>query len=218
MILGIYGAGGLGREVLDLAKEINKTSKKWEKIVFIDEFKKEKIINGTEVFTFDAFKANWDAEKAKVVIAIGEPKKRYKLREEIIKSAYTLQSLVHPTAFVSADTRIDEGVVVQFGSFISCNVIIEANVYIQPNSSVGHDSIVGSDAVISSYVGISGNCTIGERAYIGVSVPVKEKISIGADSIVGIGSVVLRDIPENVIALGNPARAMKNNDDGRVFK
>jgi sugar O-acyltransferase (sialic acid O-acetyltransferase NeuD family) len=218
MILGICGAGGLGREVLDLAKEINIISKKWEKIVFIDEFKKETVINGAEVFTFDAFKVNWTAENSKVVIAIGEPKVRTRLREEMTKSGYTLQSLIHPAAFVGAETQISDGAIIQFGSFISCNVRIGANVLIQPNSSVGHDSIIGNDAVISSYVGISGSCTIGERAYIGVSVPVKVKISIGADSIVGMGSVVMRDIPENVIALGNPARAMKNNDDGRVFK
>jgi len=218
MILGILGAGGLGREVLDLAKEIIKSFQTWEKIIFIDDYKKEKVVSGIEVVTFDAFKANWTAENSRLVIAIGEPKERSRLRKEIKETAYALQSLVHPASFVGSETQIGDGAIIQFGSFISCNVKIGDNVLIQPNSSVGHDSIIGSDAVISSYVGISGNCTIGERAYIGVGVPVKEKISIGADSIVGIGSAVLRDIPENVIALGNPARAMKNNDDGRVFK
>jgi len=217
MTLGICGAGGFGREVLDLAKEINKTSKMWEKIVFI-ELKKEKDINGAEVFTFDEFKANWTSEDSKIVIAIGEPKTRGRLRKEITDSAYMLQSLIHPAAFIGTESKIGDGAIIQFGSFISCNVTIGTNVIIQPNSSIGHDSIIGNDAVISSYVGISGNCKIGERVYIGVSVPIKEKISIGADSIVGMGSVVMRDIPENVIALGNPARAMKNNDDGRVFK
>ena len=218
MILGIYGAGGLGREVLDLAREINDKTKKCEKIVFINDFKHELVLNGAEVFTFDEFKANFATDAAKVVIAVGEPKVRQVLREKAAASGYSLQSLIHPTAFVGAETQIGDGTVLQFGNFISCNVIIGANVFIQPNSSVGHDSIIGNDAVISSCVGISGNCKIGERAYIGVSVPVREKTSIGADSVVGMGSVVMRDIPENVIALGNPARAMKNNDDGHVFK
>jgi len=214
MILGIYGSGGLGREVLDLARKIGE----WEKIVFINDFKQEPIINSTEVFTFDEFKANFATDVAKIVIALGEPKYRQMLREKSLANGYSLQSLIHPTAFVGAETQVGDGAVIQFGCFVSCNAIIGTNVLIQPNSNVGHDSIIGSDVVISSYVGISGSCTIGERAYIGVSVPVKEKISIGADSIVGMGSVVLRDIPENVIALGNPARAMKNNEDNRVFK
>jgi len=218
MILGIYGSGGLGREVLDLAQTINRMAKKWEKIVFINDFKQELVINGAEVFTFDEIKTNFAINNVKVVIAVGEPKNRQVLREKIAANSYGLQSLVHPTAFIGSETRIGDGVIIQYGIFVSCNVTIGTNVLIQPNSSVGHDSIIGNDAVISSYVGISGNCTIGERAYIGVSVPVKEETSIGADSIVGMGSVVMRDIPENVIAMGNPARAMKNNDDGRVFK
>jgi len=216
MILGIYGAGSLGREILDMARYINAMSAKWENIVFIYDFKKETVINGAEVYTFDEFKAKFAVSIAELVVAVGEPKIRQVLREKT--TGYRLRPLIHPAAFVGYETQIGDGAIIQYGSFVSCNVKIGTNVLIQPNSSVGHDSIIGSDAVISSYVGISGNCTIGERAYIGVSVPVKEKTSIGADSIVGMGSAVLRDIPENVIALGNPARAMKNNDEGRVFK
>jgi sugar O-acyltransferase (sialic acid O-acetyltransferase NeuD family) len=216
MILGIYGSGGLGREVLALTERI--TAQKWEKIVFINDFEQNSLINGAEVFTFDAFTKNFATDIAKVVIAVGEPKDRQMLRQKVTACGYALQSLICPTASVGAETLIGDGVVVQFGCFISCNAKIGDNVYIQPNSLIGHDSIVGNDTIISPYVAISGNCTIGERAYIGSSVPVKEKISIGADSIVGLGSVVMRDIPENVIALGNPARAMKNNEDGRVFK
>jgi acetyltransferase-like isoleucine patch superfamily enzyme len=50
-----------------------------------------------------------------------------------------------------------------------------------------------------------------------MSVPVKETIKIGKDSIVGMGSVVLRDIQDGMIALGNPARPMKENVSKRVF-
>jgi sugar O-acyltransferase (sialic acid O-acetyltransferase NeuD family) len=218
MILGIYGSGGLGREVLDLAQTINITAKKWEKIVFINDFKQEIIINNAEVFTFDEFKTNFATNTAKMVIAVGEPKVRQVLREKVVANGYELQTLIHPTSFIGTETRIGNGAVVQFGGFISCNVTIGVNVFMQPYLTIGHDSIIGSDTVISPYVIISGNCTIGERAYIGVGVPVKEKTSIGMDSIIGMGSIVMRNIPENVIALGNPARAMKNNIDGRVFK
>lgn len=218
MILGIYGSGGLGREVLDLAQGINALLAKWEKIVFIDDFKQESTVNGAEVFAFDKFKANFSGDNAKIVIAVGEPKVRQALREKITASGYGLQSLVHATAFIGAETQIEDGAIIQFGCFVSCNVKIGANAFMQFNSSVGHDSIIGGDAVISPYVAISGTCTIGERAYIGVSVPVRENTSIGADSIIGMGSAVLHDIPENVIAFGYPARVMKNNESGRVFR
>jgi acyl-[acyl carrier protein]--UDP-N-acetylglucosamine O-acyltransferase len=107
---------------------------------------------------------------------------------------------------------------VQYNCFVSCNSKIGDNALLLFASCIGHDSIIGNDSVISTLVSISGSCTVGDRTYISVSVPVKEKISIGSDTIIGMGSVVLRDIPDNVIALGNPARPMKNNESGRVFK
>lgn len=217
MILGIYGSGGLGREVLDLSHAINTVEKEWKDIVFIDDFTEESFISGTQVMSFDEFTKRFSVERAKVVIAVGEPKIRQVLREKVTSSGYSLQSLVHPTAFVGSGTTIDSGTIIQFGSFISCNVRIDANVLIQSYSSVGHDSIIRSDTVFAAYVAISGACEVGERVYIGISVPVREKISIGSDSIVGMGSVVLRDIPEKVVAIGNPARAMKENDGAGVF-
>ena len=218
MVLGIYGTGGTGLEIFDLAQSINALQNKWERIVFINDFKTEPVINGVEVLTFDEFKTNLSPYNSKVVVATGEPKVRQALREKATASGYSLQTLAHPTASIGAGTQIDEGAIVQFGSFVSCKAKIGANCLIQNMSTVGHDSIIGSDTVISAFAFIGGACSVGERTYIGASVSVKEKIVIGADSIIGIGSVVLRDIPENVIAFGNPARPMKNNDRGRVFK
>ena len=64
---------------------------------------------------------------------------------------------------------------------------------------------------------MAGGCVVGCATYIGLSVPVKQGIKIGKNVVVGMGSVVVRDIPDNVIAMGNPARPMKNKDDSRVF-
>jgi len=218
MILGIYGAGGVGREILDLARVINAAKNSWDKIVFINDFKKESYVNGAEVFTFDEFKTSFTVDNAKITIAVGEPKVRRLLREKVTDGGYKLQTLIHPNAFVGTATIIGDGTIIQFGTFVSCNVKIGENVLLEPCSKVSHDSVVGNDAVISAYVVISGNCTVGELSYVGISVAVRENISIGGSTIIGMGSAVLRDIPENVVAFGNPARVMKSNVSGRVFK
>ena len=67
-------------------------------------------------------------------------------------------------------------------------------------------------------VNLGGAVTVGPQVYIGMGALIKEQLSIGANSIVGMGSVVHRDIPEGVIALGNPARVARLNEDRKVFK
>lgn len=218
MILGIYGANGLGREILNLSLSVNAHTATWERIVFIDDFSKESHVNDAPVLSFDVFQAKHPHQNAKIAIAVGEPSVRKALRDKVAAAGYGLESLVHPSAFIGTGTSLGTGSIIQYGSFVSCHVMVGDNVLVQALASIGHDSSIGSDAVISSHVGISGNCSVGEQTYIGVNVPIKENTAIGAHTIVGMGAVVLRDIPENVIAVGNPARVVKNNEEGRVFK
>lgn len=217
MLLGIYGSGGLGREVMDLARTINGNEEKWHKIVFINDYKEQHVAGQIEYYTLDDFNATFSADKTVVVIAVGEPKVRLILRDKVITYGFSLQTLMHPSAFIGSNTQIGNGTIIQYGSFVSCDVKIGTNVLVQPFGAIGHDSVVGDDTVISENVAVSGTCSIGTRVYIGVGVPIKECTTIGADSIIGMGSVVLRDIPEGVIAMGNPARPLKNNETGRVF-
>jgi acetyltransferase-like isoleucine patch superfamily enzyme len=58
---------------------------------------------------------------------------------------------------------------------------------------------------------------VGENTYVGMGVQIKDEITIGKDVIVGMGSIVYNNIPDEVIALGNPARAMRKNIDKKVF-
>jgi len=218
MILGIYGSGGLGCEIFDLAKQINADKKTWEKTVFINDFDRHSSIEGSEILTFEEFQVAYPQNRAEIVIGVGEPKVREVLRQKVIAKGYSLGLLIHPSAFIGTQTHVAAGCIVQYGSFISCNVSVGENVLLQPHASIGHDSNIGNDSVISSFVSISGNCAIGARAYLAPGIPVKEKISVGSDSIIGMGAVVVRDIPGNCIALGNPARPMKNNNENQVFK
>lgn len=218
MILGIYGAGGAGRELLDLAKSINSIGARWEKFLFIDDRTEASEVNKTEVISFEKLKQTIGPPRIELIIALGEPELRAILREKVTEAGYSLATLIHPSSVVGTDTVIGPGAVIQYGCFISCNAVIGENVFIQPNVCIGHDTVVHSDAVISSYVCAAGHCTIGEKTYIGMSVPIKEGSVIGKNTIVGMGSVVLKDLPDGIIALGNPARPMKKNENHRVFK
>ncbi|MBF12725.1 MAG: sugar O-acyltransferase [Flavobacteriaceae bacterium] len=216
-ILGIYGAGPLGREVFELATVINKLNNFWSQIIFIDDA--DEIYNPRKlvVVKFSEIKSLFPKSNIEICIATGEPSLRNKLYDKIIANEYKLATLIHPDVVIPNSTKIGKGTIICKFLSITCDIIIGDNVYIHPNACIGHDAKIGAHSVISSYVDISGYCNIGISTFLGVNVCMRQKISIGNDTIIGMGSVVHRDIPDSVIALGNPARVMKNNENQTVF-
>lgn len=218
MVLAIYGCGGLGREVLELSKQINTLKDQWDNTVFIYDYGDITEVMNTNVYSLDQLISTYNKDDIEVIIAVGDPYDRAMLYEKIKKAKFNVATLIHPTVHIPDSAEISEGVIIGQYALISVNVRIGANSLIQNTCSIGHDSEIGSNCVLSAFSSIAGKCTVGSNTYISMNVPVKECISIGSGSIIGMGSVVLRDIPDNVVALGNPARPMKNNDEKKVFK
>lgn len=218
MILAIYGAGGFGREVFELAKQIDRQTNKWDNIIFVDDIRKEKIINNTIKYTFDEFVKQYSTCDAKFIIALGEPRLRKDLFFKVNSYGYDFETLIHPSIYLSDHTQLGRGVVVGSNAFISCNCLIEDNVVIQQNSQVCHDTIIKESCVISSYSVVCGQCIIGEETFLGVQSSVRENTTVGSKCIIGMGSVVVKDIPNNVIAIGNPSKIIRNNNGERIFK
>lgn len=217
MILGIYGSGGLGKGVLELAKQIQATSARWDEFIFIDDNIKQDRFKNIKVYSFQRVLDTLDARQIQLCIAVGEPSIRRLLFERIKNSGYDLATLVHPGVEVPECTKIKAGSVIYPGAFIGCDVTISENVVLLPQVNIGHDTCIGKHTVISGFANIAGGCTIGEESFIGLSVAMMEKTRVGSETIVGMGSMVFRDIPDKVIAMGNPARPMKKNDERKVF-
>ena len=215
MVLGIYGSGGAGKIVKDIAVEQNQ----WEEVVFIDDTVSADVYKGVRRMPFSILCEEFRVNEIEIIIALGEPKYKIMIYDKIKKAGYNLGNVIHRTALVSKEAVLGKGVFINAGAVISADAVIEDNVSIEEYSIVSHESIVHAHAQISAFVMISGHCEVGEGTYIGVNVPVKEKVKIGAHSVVGMGSVVLRDIPDGVTAMGNPAKAMlKRAEEDRVFK
>lgn len=213
-VLGIYGCGGAGRE----SKEIAEMLGLWEELVFIDDAYSNDLFRGIRRLNHDEFIAEYDQNEAEIVISLGEPELKVKLFEKLSQEGYSFANLIHPTAMISPSAKIGKGVIIKAHAFISTEAVVGDNVSIEENGIVGHDSVIEDHCQISANVVVAGGCHVGKATYIGLSVPVKEGIVIGSNTIIGMGSVVLRDIQDNVIAMGNPARAMKHKDGSRVFK
>lgn len=218
MILGIYGAGGLGREVYELALTINRESSRWSEIVFIDDGDDVKDLRKIPIYTFEGALALFSRRSCEVCIAVGEPAIRQDLYKKLVSARLKIATLIDPGVSIVSSTTVGEGTIICRYVSVTCDVSIGNNVYVHPMACIGHDAVIGNSSVISSFVDVAGDCIIGSEAFLGIGVVMKQGVSIGKRSIVGMASVVHRDIPESVIAMGNPARAMKRNEQKRVFR
>ena len=219
MNLGVYGAGGFGKEVYDVACRQNEKSKSWERIFFIDDF----VENGSDCYLSQACTLSYILEtyakdNLEIVIAIGEPTDRINLKNKLIENGIKMGMVIDPSAIISPTAKLGAGVIVTSDCIIASSAIIGDNVVMNVKSIVGHDIVLANDVVLSSMVNIGGACKIGAGTYLGMGCLIKEGLEIGNEVIVGIGSVVHHNIPSGMIALGNPARPMRENIDKKVFK
>ncbi len=219
MHLGIYGTGGFGKEIFDVACRQNEQTQKWESIFFIDDFKE----NGSlcylgNVFTLTNVLTTYSLDNLEVVIAIGEPLVRINIKEKLKKNNIKLGKVIDPSAIISPTAVLGDGIIITSDCIIASSAIVGENVAINVKSIIGHDIVLANDVVVSSMVNIGGACKIGAGSYLGMGCLIKEGLEIGDEVIVGMGSAVHHNIPNGMIALGNPARPMRANTDKKVFK
>lgn len=216
-ILGVYGCGGLGREVLELARIINEREKRWVEIVFVVDNPTINEKDGAKVYDYnDAVKIF--GNELEITIGIGEPASRWKVIEKVLSNSIPFATLVHPDVHIPESTKIGNGVTIQYGCYISCGVEVSDFVFIQPQANIGHDTKLKKGCIVSGLCNLAGNVTVGENSYIGLGANVMENMTIGEWSIISMAAAVYRPIPDSVIAVGNPARPMKNNEERTVFK
>ena len=217
MNLFIYGSGGTGCEIADIALRCNTHAPpKWDKLYFVDDVRAAPEHYGLRVFSFE--KMLQETAPYVCVIAQGEPKHRRALHDKLVASEVQLGKVIDPLAVVSPSALIAPGCVIWPGVSISSLTRVEANVIVQINSVIGHDATLGAHSVISSGVSIGGGSKVGTGAFIGMGASVREKIAVGDFATLGMGASLFTSLGANLVALGNPARAMRQNTERKVFK
>jgi len=114
----------------------------------------------------------------------------------------------HPVR-IGANTKIREQCLIDLG--INRSTEIGNDVYIHSRCTIGHDCVVQNNVVLAPCVNLSGSCTVMSDAQIGASSVLHQGTVIGRFAMVGMGSVVTRDIPPFVLAYGSPCRVVGLN-------
>ncbi len=214
MIIGIYGTGGTAKDVYDIVIR----QKQYEKVIFIDDMKEAGTFRECEMYPFHEIPRYYNPQNMRIVITAGEPPIRKKLYDKVKMQGYTLASVIHENADISKTALTGEGLIAFKDTIIRADVRLDENILLEPSVMVAHDVCIGKHTVLSCRAAIGGYAYIGESVYIALASAVRDRIKIGDKTIIGMGSIVVKDLPEKVVAFGCPACIIRKNEGEKIFK
>lgn len=202
----IYGAGGLGREVLQLVRQ-TLCREGAQVLGFIDDFAAPgTVLNDAPVLGGDSLLGTM-TEPFSLVFGFASPEnKKEKFRRLKGNPLISFPRVIHPSASISEYAQLGEGTVIAASCIVSIDAALGDCVFLNNGALVGHDSAVGDFTSVMPLAAISGNVSIGEGCLIGAQSAIRQGLTIGRDCVVGMGSIVLRDVPDGSTVLGNPAK------------
>lgn len=211
----IYGAGGFGREIACLIKDINATSMHphWQLLGFIDDgvavgtdLRYGKVLGGKEYF-------EQHQEPVAVVVAIAEPKVLRRVVEGISDYSFIeFPNLVAPNAqfFDEESFTIGQGNVLFHGCRFSCDVSLGNFNMINGQVAFGHDVKIGDYNCFGPSARLSGHVEVGDGNFFGLGSAVIQNKKVPDNVRLGIMSVLMRNAHENQLYFGNPAKKIQS--------
>ena len=137
-----------------------------------------------------------------------------KLRVEILNRAlglgYEVPNFIHSTVDISPNVEIGKGVYILLGTHIMPYTKIKNFVMISMGVNVAHHSILHEGTFLSTGVNFGASIIANKYAYIGISATIMTGVhELGENCLIGAGAVVIKDVPQNAIMAGIPAKVLK---------
>jgi len=143
-----------------------------------------------------------------LIISVGLNNIRKKIVENLPKKV-VYGKAIHPSAVISSHAIVGDGTVVMQGAIIQSCAVIGKHCIINTAASVDHDCVIEDYVHISPNATLCGGVSVAEGSQIGAGAVVIPGIKIGRWSLIAAGAVVMKNVPDNVLVLGNPARVIK---------
>lgn len=209
VVWGGTGHAGVVREALD--------PQQWRILAVFDRraipspFNDVPLLVGTDGFA-RWLQAQGNVERVAGAVAIGgtDGKSRLQIADFLQSHDILLPAIIHRTAFIATTATLGEGSQVLALAAVCANTKLGRSVIVNTASSVDHDCVIGDGTHIAPGARLAGEVTIEDCAFIGTGAIVLPRIRIGRGAIIGAGAVVTRDVAENVIVVGNPARKIRD--------
>ncbi|MBN1105232.1 MAG: acetyltransferase [Deltaproteobacteria bacterium] len=217
--IAVVGAGGFGREVAWLIREINELeSSAWDMVGFIDEDSalRNRIINGHPVL--GGLETLEGMPGISLALALGSPSDRMGVVDRISKCDVRYPNLIHPSATIGQENSLGFGNILCAGVILTVNIRVGNFCHLNLKTSLGHDCVLEDFATTACGVDFAGFSHIGQGCYFGNHATVLPSVRVGAWAVIGAGAVVNRDVEAGSVCVGVPARPIKMNSALRKTK
>ena len=186
----VVGAGGLGREVFDIAHAAGRSV-----AGYLDD-------NAPSLGPVDSA----DPQAGEYVVAVGDPVVRMDIVRRLTARDCRFTSVIHPTAVIGSRTTIETGTVIAAFAYVGPDARIGEHSVLNVHSLVGHDSHLGSFCVLSPFATVNGECAVEAGVFMGAHAVAGPRVRVGKRSKLAAGSVVCGDVEPGSLMVGNPAR------------
>ena len=189
--LVVVGAGGHGRSVAEAAT----LGGIWQEIVFVDDaFAQQKASGRWPVVSDTAHLHTVVSPGDNVIVAIGNQATRIRLFQQLVDLKAALVTIIHPTAWVSADATVGGGTAIMAGAVVGTHAAVGRGTIINANATVDHDASLGEFAHLGVGVSLAGGVVVGERAWLQAGVCAGYHVKVLPDAVIAPGTALKADI------------------------
>jgi len=210
--LVIFGAGGLGREVLLLLRQLNDAHPTWNLRGFYDDRAPATPTVAGLPYLGTAADLDATTEPVAVAVAVGSPAGRAAVVGRLTSPQLRFPVIVHPGVALQPyqHLALGEGCIIQQGVILTTDIRLGRFVLLNLGCTVGHDAVLEDFCALMPHVDVGGGAHLETGCYLGTKATVIQGVRVGAHSILGAGAVAVRDIPAGCTAVGVPAKVIKN--------
>ena len=208
----IVGAGGFGREELDVVAAINRASAKpkFNVLGVVDANPSAQNLARLETrgVVYLGTDCDWlsGAVRSEYLVGIGNPAVRQRVDAAFSLAGFSAATAVHPAATIGSAVTIGEGSIVCGGVQISTNVTLGRHVHINPNATIGHDAVLQDFVSVNPAATVSGEVVVSRCALIGAAAVILQGLRVGSAALVGASACVTSDVQDGLTVKGVPAR------------
>lgn len=206
----VFGAGGLGRELLQILRDIAASGLHAECVAFAVDpgFAPGGAIDRVPVREDIAAMLRCDPALS-VVVALGNPSARAAVVARLqAEGGPRFATVRHPAAWIGEHVSIGEGCMIFGHTSMTTDVTLGRHVLVNPGCTIAHDAVLEDFATLGPSVALAGGVHLEARVEIGIGARVAPRIRIGRDAILGAGTVVIRHVPMGVTVVGVPGREL----------